>query len=58
MTESVNDRFERLAEEFYKETRMMAPGKSVPDAFGPQDEEKRWEMWCAFVAKQARGGAV
>lgn len=44
-----NERFEALAERFYRETGIMAPGKDVPAASGddmPYDERrKRWSEW-------------
>lgn len=47
--ETALERFERLADEFYRETGLMAPGKSVPMEMGNvgYDEERhtRWRTW-------------
>jgi hypothetical protein len=40
-----NERFEYMAELFYKQTGYMAPGKDSPAAFGDGDIDKRIEMW-------------
>ncbi len=46
-----NERFERLAELFYRATGLMAPGKSVPTAMSSNDYEERrqaaWPLWYA-----------
>ena len=44
--ESANDRFERVAAEFYKETGMLAPGKD-PGTQGPPyyERKERWDAW-------------
>ena len=41
-TETANDRFERLAAEFYRETGIMAPGKDCPPELGQPDFGERW----------------
>lgn len=46
--ESSYDRYERLAEEFWRDTHMMAPGKDVsPQMGGPSFEERAaaWREW-------------
>lgn len=43
-----NERFEYMAELFYKETGFMAPGKDSPAAFGVTDRDERdakWKEW-------------
>ena len=44
-----NERFEYMAELFYKQTGYMAPGKDCPAAFGGGDYDKRIEMWKEWV---------
>lgn len=43
------DRYERAAEEFYRETGYMAPGKSVPmemaGSFSEEDRSAAWDEW-------------
>lgn len=44
-----NERFEYMADKFYKDTGMMAPGKDSPAAFGVTDRKERmaaWSEWC------------
>jgi hypothetical protein len=45
------ERFERDAELFYRETGLMAPGKSMPlEMWNTQTEDERrakWDAWCA-----------
>ncbi|MCH7938515.1 MAG: hypothetical protein IID13_02075 [Candidatus Marinimicrobia bacterium] len=44
-----NERFEYMADKFYKDTGMMAPGKDSPAAFGVTDQKERmaaWSEWC------------
>lgn len=48
--ETSYERFERLAEEFYRETRMMAPGKDSPAALGGPDYTERTARWCEWLA--------
>jgi len=45
-------RYERHAEAFYRETGLMAPGKSVPAEMGWQDEERRHREWKLWGEKQ------
>jgi len=45
MSESANERFERLAAQFYRETGLMAPGKSEPAAGIHTPYEERMEAW-------------
>ena len=46
--EEVNEHFERLASEFFKETGHMAPGKDAPPGMETLDTRERhllWDMW-------------
>ena len=43
--------FERIAEQFYAETGLLAPGKSVPPAMGGYDEAERQQRWDEFTAR-------
>lgn len=55
--ENAADRFERVADEFYRETGVMRPGKSYPDAMpAPSDEERTrvYEEWVAAKLRAAR----
>lgn len=54
MSESANERFERLAAEFYQDTGVMAPGKDAPMGFC-EDRERRQDMWNAWNKGRARG---
>ena len=45
----VNERFEYMAELFYKATGNIAPGKDSPSAFGVADREKVQKEWVEFV---------
>ena len=43
-----NQRYEHMAELFYKDSGFMAPGKDSPAAFGVVDRElvmKAWKEW-------------
>ena len=46
-----NEQYEELAERFYKETGLLAPGKSVPPEIATQDycdrRDRAWESFCA-----------
>lgn len=44
-----NERFEYMAELFYKETGLMAPGKESPAAFGVTDMEERQREFTKWV---------
>jgi hypothetical protein len=44
-----NDRFEYMAELFYKETGMMAPGKDSCADFGVVEHDKRYAEWKKWV---------
>ena len=50
--------FERLAEEFYLETRITAPGKDRAPAQGDDgiSREERMRMWREWLASRAKGG--
>lgn len=56
--ESHNDRYERLAEAFNRETRCWAPGKSLPlemEAVRDLDADTaEWERWCLAPYVAAR----
>jgi len=50
--EDANDTFERLADDFYRDTGMLRPGKSQPlEVYMGNDEDGRraraWAEWCA-----------
>ena len=50
----VNERFEYMAELFYRETGMTAPGKDNCAAFGCRSEEEEAEtakQWRAFAER-------
>jgi hypothetical protein len=62
MTESIenaNDRFERLAEQFYQETGYIAPGKDVPPGLSSHsyETERRlaWAQWQSLPPDGAPG---
>jgi len=46
---SANERFEYMAELFYKETGYMAPGKSAPAGFYTEEQKEegqdKWKEW-------------
>ena len=46
---SPNERFEYMAELFYKETGFMAPGKDSPAGYYTEEEKEegqaRWKEW-------------
>lgn len=44
---SATENFERVAEEYYRETGGMVPGKDVPAAIGGSEEERRakYDVW-------------
>lgn len=44
-----NERFEYMAELFYKETGLMAPGKDSPAAFGVTDMDERQREFTKWV---------
>ena len=46
---NANERFEYMAELFYKQTGYMAPGKDSPTVFGVTDREKTQEVWKEWV---------
>lgn len=58
--ESNVDRFERVAEMFYRETGCYAPGKDVAAAAGDStsmvERVARWEAW--YVARAEKGRAA
>jgi hypothetical protein len=54
MAENANERYERLAAEFYRETGIMAPGKDSPAATGPFDEKARWAAWANWLESPDR----
>lgn len=47
--ESSVDRFERLAEAFYRDTGLLAPGKDAPAAGGQPDDDVRRERYDAWI---------
>lgn len=55
VSRNTNDAYEELAEEFYKETGVMAPGKDMPAEMGNHyPYEERLERWCAWIADRTR----
>jgi len=52
-----NERFEKVAEEFFKDTGYMAPGKDVPAMVATEEYDTTrqllWKVWCKGYA---RGG--
>lgn len=47
------EQYEANAEAFYRETRIMAPGKDIPAAMGGYDEhELRAKLWRVWLEKQ------
>lgn len=54
--ENHNDKFERLAEAFYRDTCVLRPGKSQPMGAGlPEDErEAVWTTWVSDHIKAAK----
>jgi len=59
--EGATARYERLAEEFYHDTGLMAPGKDVSAAMGSADNDERraaaWKHWIASRASTPRSRA-
>lgn len=59
---SATETFERIADMFYADTKLLRPGKSVPAAIYSDDYESRrqeeWKKWCerknAELDKQLR----
>lgn len=47
---NANEIFEEAAEEFYKKTGLLAPGKDDP--FSSVSREKRWEEWERFLKEK------
>jgi hypothetical protein len=48
-----SERFEAIAERFYRETGFLAPGKSVPLEMSSEDhEERRTAVWAAFQQRE------
>lgn len=54
MEESSTARYERLAEEFYRDTGMMAPGKDAPAAMGQPDHGVRRAAFMNWQQDRAR----
>ena len=40
-----NERFEYMAELFYQDTGMMAPGKDSPIASNREERQQAWDAW-------------
>lgn len=57
VTESAHDRFERLATDFYRETRVTAPGKDIAPAEGDNGicYETRMRLWREWLAAREAG---
>ncbi len=55
---SANDRYEDLAEKFYKKTGMLAPGKDdAPEMHGQNTIEERIKAWDKFIKELPPTGA-
>ena len=46
---NANERFEYMADLFYRQTGHMAPGKDSPAAFGVVDREEVQKAWAEWV---------
>ena len=46
---NANERFEYMADLFYRQTGFMAPGKDSPAAFGVTDDKERMDAWKAWA---------
>ena len=48
---NANERFEYMAEQFYKKTGMLAPGKDCPAALARSEEDmhKTYKEWAIFT---------
>ena len=48
---NANERFEYMAEQLYKKTGMLAPGKDCPAAFGRSEDDiiQRDKEWAVFI---------
>jgi hypothetical protein len=51
-TEDAFESFERVGEEFYRDTGMMRPGKSYPMESYPPDDDVRRKTWDEWVKKK------
>ena len=49
-----NAKFEELAEKFYRETGLFAPGKSEPPTYSGQPYKLRCEAWVQWLKDRAR----
>jgi hypothetical protein len=58
MSETTTERYDRLAEEFYRETGMMAPGKDVAAAMAEDNNRERFTAWIAWLKAHARRPSV
>jgi hypothetical protein len=57
--EGANERFERIAAEFYEDTGYLRPGKDVPAAVGGESyDRERNAAWKIWNAARVRGGAA
>jgi hypothetical protein len=48
---NANERFEYMAELFYKQTGVIAPGKDAPAGFNTDSDEKRREVWSEWAER-------
>ena len=46
---NANERFEYMAELFYRQTGFMAPGKDSPAGFGATDDGERLKVWKSWA---------
>ena len=51
---TATERYERLAEEFRRDTGMMAPGKDAPPGLYTEEQDaERLARWSVWLAKRA-----
>jgi hypothetical protein len=53
--ENVNDVFERIAEQFYEDFGLLAPGKSCPSTYTQEDDDRRNELFKVWIKGYNRG---
>ncbi len=55
LNDDANERYEKLAAEFYKKHGVMAPGKDEPAAMGQTiSDEERMNLWREFLKTKGR----
>lgn len=55
---NANQRFEKLAADFRRDTGMMAPGKDQPAAMGGPSIEEREAAWRAWLDSRPTGMVI